>query len=106
MAADKSNWVVGKVLAQQARERGDKPFMQFEDGEPYTYAQAHDISNCVGNAFAQEGGGDVRRERGSDVVQPHGAPLGVVRVESDRRRARRHQHRLQRAVSPSMWLAT
>ena len=34
MAADKSNWVVGKVLAQQARERGDKPFMQYEDGEP------------------------------------------------------------------------
>ncbi|ETX01111.1 MAG: hypothetical protein ETSY1_08670 [Candidatus Entotheonella factor] len=55
MAADKSNWVVGKVLAQQARERGDQPFMQYEDGEPYTYAQAHQITNRVGNAFTQEG---------------------------------------------------
>ncbi len=55
MAADKSDWVVGKVLAQQARERSDKPFIQYGDGEPYTYAQAHEITNCVGNAFAQQG---------------------------------------------------
>ena len=55
MAADKSNWVVGKVLAQQARERGDQPFMQYEDGEPYSYAQAHQIVNRVANAFAREG---------------------------------------------------
>jgi len=55
MAADKSNWVVGKVLARQARERGDKPFIQYADGEPYTYAQAHAMANRVGNAFAQEG---------------------------------------------------
>jgi len=55
MAADKSNWVVGKVLAQQARERGDQPFMQYEDGEPYTYAQTHEIANRVGHAFAREG---------------------------------------------------
>jgi carnitine-CoA ligase len=46
---------VGKVLAQQARERGDQPFMQYEDGEPYTYAQAHAMANRVGNAFDQEG---------------------------------------------------
>jgi crotonobetaine/carnitine-CoA ligase len=55
MAADKSNWVVGKVLAQQARERGDKPFIQYEDNEPYTYAQAHAVANRVGNAFGREG---------------------------------------------------
>ena len=55
MATDKSNWVVGKVLAQQAREWGDKPFMQYEDGEPYTYAQAHEIANRVGDAWAKEG---------------------------------------------------
>lgn len=55
MAVDKSNWVVGKVLALQAREQGDKPFIQFEDGEPYTYAQTHEITNRVGNAFAKEG---------------------------------------------------
>ncbi len=55
MAVDKSSWVVGKVLALQAREQGDKPFIQFEDGEPYTYAQTHEITNRVGNAFAKEG---------------------------------------------------
>lgn len=55
MAADKSNWVVGKVLAHQARERGDKPFIQFEDGDPYTYAQMHEITNRVGHAFTKEG---------------------------------------------------
>jgi crotonobetaine/carnitine-CoA ligase len=55
MAIDKSDWVVGKVLAQQARARGDAPFIQYEDSEPYTYAQSHDITNRVGNAFAQVG---------------------------------------------------
>lgn len=52
MAVDKSQWVVGKVLARQARERTDKPFIQFEDGEPLSYAQAHLACNRVGNAFA------------------------------------------------------
>jgi len=55
MATDKSAWVVGKVLAQQAHERGDQPFIQYEDGEPYTYAQAHELANRIGNAFGQEG---------------------------------------------------
>jgi crotonobetaine/carnitine-CoA ligase len=55
MATDMSNWVVGKVLAQQAYARGDRPFIQYEDGAPYTYAQAHEIANRIGNAFGQEG---------------------------------------------------
>jgi hypothetical protein len=55
MAVDKSEWVVGKVIARQARARGDRPFMQFEDGRPYTYAEVHEIANRVGNAFAQAG---------------------------------------------------
>src|SRR5882672_12266505 len=55
MASDKSAWVVGKVLAQQARARGDQPFIQFEDGAPSPYAQAHAMANHVGNAFGQEG---------------------------------------------------
>ena len=53
--ADKSNWVVTKVLEQQAQQRGDTPFVQFEDDPPYTYAQAHEIGNRVGNALSQEG---------------------------------------------------
>ena len=52
MAVDKSQWVVGKVLARQAQERADKPFIQFEDDQPFTYAQAHVACNRAGNAFA------------------------------------------------------
>jgi len=55
MGVDKSDWVVGKVLAKHARERGDSPFMQFEDGHMYTYGETHEIANRIGNAFAQEG---------------------------------------------------
>ncbi len=54
---DKSNWVVGKVLADQARSRGDMPFVQFEDGPMLSYAQAHALSNRVGNGFAGIGVG-------------------------------------------------
>lgn len=57
MATDKSDWVVGKVLARHARERGDKPFIQFEDGRPFTYAETHETANRVGNAFRAEGVG-------------------------------------------------
>ena len=52
---NKSNWVVTKVLEQQATQRGDAPFVQFEDDAPYTYVQAYEMGNRVGNALAQEG---------------------------------------------------
>lgn len=57
MATDKTDWVVGKTLARQARERGDQPFIQFEDDKPYTYAEAHRAANAMGNAFAGIGVG-------------------------------------------------
>ncbi len=57
MAVDKSEWVVGKVLADQARTRGDAPFVQFEDGPPHSYAKAHELCNRVGNAFSGIGVG-------------------------------------------------
>ena len=49
---DKSGWVVGKVIAGHAAARGDQPFIQFQDGQPYTYGQVHEITNRVGNALA------------------------------------------------------
>ena len=55
MAADKSNWVVGKVLAEQARTRADAPLIQFEDGPMHSYAQAHDMGNRAGNGYAGVG---------------------------------------------------
>lgn len=51
MGVDKSNWVVGKVLAKHAAERGDRPFVQFQDGAPVTYGEAHLIANRIGNAL-------------------------------------------------------
>ena len=54
---DKSGWVVGKVLAEQARTKGDAPFIQFEDGPMHSYAMAHELSNRVGNGFAGIGVG-------------------------------------------------
>jgi crotonobetaine/carnitine-CoA ligase len=57
VAVDKSEWVVGKVLADQARTRGDAPFVQFEDGPPHSYAKAHELCNRVGNAFSGIGVG-------------------------------------------------
>ena len=55
MATDKSGWVVGHVLARQARQRDDQPFIQFEDDEPLTYAACDRQCNRVGHAFAAVG---------------------------------------------------
>ncbi len=52
VTVDKSGWVVGRVLADQARTRGDEPFIRFEDGPMHSYAQAHALSNRAGNGFA------------------------------------------------------
>lgn len=55
MATDKSGWVVGRVLAHQVRQRGDQPFIQFEDEAPLTYAEFDQQCNRVGNALAEVG---------------------------------------------------
>ncbi len=55
MAVDKSDWVAGKILANQAAQRGEAPFMQFEDGRMHTYGEAHRLSNQAGNGFAAAG---------------------------------------------------
>ena len=55
MAVDKSDWVAGKILANQAAQRGEAPFMQFEDGRMHTYGEAHKLSNQAGNGFAAAG---------------------------------------------------
>jgi crotonobetaine/carnitine-CoA ligase len=52
---DKRNWVVGKVLAAQARLRGDKPFLQFEDGPPQTYSAVDAMANRVARGLAKIG---------------------------------------------------
>ena len=55
MATNKSGWVVGKVLSEQAQTRGGKPFIQFEKGHMYTYSEAHKMGNRAGNGYAAVG---------------------------------------------------
>jgi crotonobetaine/carnitine-CoA ligase len=63
MATDKSEWVIGRTLARQAAERGDSIYIQYEDEDPLTYAEAHRASNAMGHAFA-----DIGVERGEQVI--------------------------------------
>lgn len=57
MPADKSDWVIGKVLAAQVAARGDAPFIQFEDEPALSFRDFHKRCNIVGNAFAGIGVG-------------------------------------------------
>ena len=51
MAVDKTDWVLGRVLAQQARVKGDAPFLQFHDDAPVSFAEADAIGNRMANAL-------------------------------------------------------
>jgi carnitine-CoA ligase len=53
----KSEWVISKLIKKFARERGDRPFLQFEDSEPYSYVDVDNMTNRLGNAFADIGVG-------------------------------------------------
>lgn len=52
---DKSAWVLGNVLAQQARVRRDAPFVQFQEEPPYTFGAMDERANRVANALAALG---------------------------------------------------
>jgi crotonobetaine/carnitine-CoA ligase len=52
---DKSTWTVGAALAQQARRRGARPFLQFEDGPEVSYAEADAIASRVSRGMAALG---------------------------------------------------
>ena len=57
MTADKSGWVIGKVLDAQVAARGDARFIQFEDEPALTFREFDTRCNIVGNAFAAIGVG-------------------------------------------------
>ena len=61
MTTDKSGWVLGRVLADQAASRGDAPFLQFRNGEPLTFAQAGATANRVANGLTELGVGKGHR---------------------------------------------
>ncbi|MGQ4808208.1 Crotonobetaine/carnitine--CoA ligase [Candidatus Entotheonellaceae bacterium PAL068K] len=49
---DKASWVVGNILARQGEALYDKPFVQFEDQEPHTFAAMDQSAHRVANALA------------------------------------------------------
>lgn len=55
MAFDKNDWMVGRILAHQARQRPDAPFLQFEDERAWSYAEVHAMANRAGNGYAEAG---------------------------------------------------
>jgi crotonobetaine/carnitine-CoA ligase len=52
---DKTGWVVGDVLSRQGQARPDTPFVQFEDGDPYTFGSMDESAHRVANAMASLG---------------------------------------------------
>jgi crotonobetaine/carnitine-CoA ligase len=52
---DKSGWVVGDVLAKQSKALHDKPFVQFEEQEPYTFGALDESAHRIANALASLG---------------------------------------------------
>lgn len=52
---DKSGWEVGATLARQAKARGARPFVQFQDGPPVTYAEADAVAHRVSRGIAALG---------------------------------------------------
>ena len=55
MTPPKSDWVITKLIRQYAEERGDRAFIQFEDGETYSFADVERMTNKLGNAFQSIG---------------------------------------------------
>ncbi|MCH9673726.1 MAG: AMP-binding protein, partial [Gammaproteobacteria bacterium] len=53
MNRDKTQWVIGDVLARQAATIGERTFVQFQDGAPITYLAAHQQANAVANSLIE-----------------------------------------------------
>ena len=52
---EKKDWVVGKVLAEQAALRGDQPFVRIGEGPEITYGEADERANRMANGLARIG---------------------------------------------------
>ena len=49
---DRTNWALPKVLREQAKKLGRKPFLQFGYGKPISFYQTNRLANRVANALA------------------------------------------------------
>ena len=65
---DKADWVVGKVLAEQAAKRGGQCLARIGDGPEITYGEADEQANRVANGLAAMG---VGRETMVAVMLPN-----------------------------------
>jgi crotonobetaine/carnitine-CoA ligase len=66
---DKTDWVVGTVLAKQGKALHDKPFIRCGDGDSYTFGAMDESAHRVANALAELG---VRRGDRVLAMLPNG----------------------------------
>jgi crotonobetaine/carnitine-CoA ligase len=52
---DRTKWVLPNILRQRAEELGDKPFLQFGDNSPYSFAQTNLLANRIANGLTRLG---------------------------------------------------
>ena len=52
---DKKNWVLPKVLKEQAKKLGKKPFLQFGNKKPISFYQTNKLANKVANGLIKMG---------------------------------------------------
>lgn len=52
---DKKNWVLPKVLKEQAKKLGKKPFLQFGSKKPISFYQTNKLANKVANGLIKMG---------------------------------------------------
>lgn len=53
--ADPREWVLGRILERRAREHPDRPYLQWEDTPPLTFAQTNREVNRLAHGFAAAG---------------------------------------------------
>ncbi|MEM7407057.1 MAG: AMP-binding protein [Pseudomonadota bacterium] len=51
----KDDWVITRLIRKFAEERGERPFLQYEDGDAYSFADLERLSNQYGHTFQREG---------------------------------------------------
>ncbi len=54
---DRTKWTLPRVLKEQARKLGDKPFLKFGAKKPLSFKQTNSLANKVANALKKRGVG-------------------------------------------------
>ncbi len=75
MGTDKSGWVVGKVLAEHAAVRGEKPFLQFQDDPPLTFHETDLLTTRLANGLLRH---DVEPGERVGVMLPNSIEICIT----------------------------